>query len=355
MKTGKISENILKRSVLGRIKDHTTDKQPSGESVCFVQKGAGVGEDCAFLAWEDPISADEGVRASVLTAASTQTISLPMKRGTYFAVMAAANNLAASGAVPEAVTLALTFPEETEESLLREEMDYAEECCGELGIRIVGGHTEVSGAVRWPVITATVLGALAKSPLLTEKDAGDPAALDVVMSKWIGIEGTAIILQERQEELLKRFSTRFLSMARKQERYLSVAREAAIALKSNVYAMHDVRSGGIFGALWELSQKLGVGLSIDLKKIPVRQETIEVCELFGLNPYELLSGGSLLMAAEDGQGLVRALTEAGIPAELIGRTNKSSDRIVTNGEETRYLGPAGPDEIYKLRKDTVSI
>ena len=57
-------------------------------------------------------------------------------------------------------------------------------------------------------------------------------------------------------------------------------------------AMHDVTEGGIYGALWELAEASGVGLEIDLKAIPIRQETVEVCEQFHLNPYQLISSGS---------------------------------------------------------------
>ncbi len=84
--------------------------------------------------------------------------------------------------------------------------------------------------------------------------------------------------------------------------------------------------GGVFGALWELGQCSGVGLEIDLKKIPIRQETIEICEFFDLNPYKLLSGGSLLLAAADGNALVHAIRQAGGEAVIIGRTIDSNDR-----------------------------
>ena len=62
--------------------------------------------------------------------------------------------------------------------------------------------------------------------------------------------------------------------------YISVQSEAAVAVTSGVSAMHDVTEGGIFGALWEMAEASGVGLEIDLKKIPIRQETVEVCEVF---------------------------------------------------------------------------
>lgn len=357
MKTGKIPENILKRSVLGRIKNHrneTTGTKEGNELLkslpCSIKKGAGAGEDCAFLAWGNTDLLDRGEKEGFVMAVSTQTVTLPVKRGAYLAVMAAVNNLAASGAAASAVTLSLTIPEKMEEGGLRALMDQAEECCRELNVQVIGGHTEVSTAVLSPIVTATAIGSAAEKCCGYEERAGAKRTdnLDIVMSKWIGIEGTAIIVREKEEELLKRFSSRFLTMAKEQERYLSVTSEAAIALKSNVYAMHDVRNGGIFGALWELSQKLGVGLSINLKKIPVRQETIEICEVFNLSPYELLSGGALIMVTEDGFGLVRQLEEAGITAALIGRTDQSNDKVVTNGEETRYLGMPGPDEIFKL-------
>ena len=38
-----------------------------------------------------------------------------------------------------------------------------------------------------------------------------------------------------------------------------------------------------------------------------------------------------------------------IPAAVIGETINSNDKIVINGEETRFLEPAKPDEIFKIK------
>ena len=111
--------------------------------------------------------------------------------------------------------------------------------------------------------------------------------------------------------------------------------------------MHDVTEGGIFGALWEIAEASGVGLEIDLKKIPLKQETVEICEFFGINPYELISSGSMLMAAEDGNGLVMELEKAGIPAVVIGKATDSNDRVLLNEDERRFLEPPKTDELYK--------
>lgn len=339
MKTGKISESILKRSVLRQISNQRQE----------VIKGAGVGEDCAFLSWRE--SAEENAEAFGMIAVATQTVALPVRNVASLAVMAAVNNLAAAGANPVGVTLAVTLPSEAEESLLKELMRQAERCCEALHVQILGGDTQVSKSVNMPVITATAVGIGQSENVIhvqPHKASARSYSMDIVVSKWIGMEGTAVIAEEKERELAERYPISLIRLAKEQGGHLSIASEAAIALKSGVYAMHDVRNGGIFGALWELSQKLGVGLNIDLKKIPVKQETIEICEFFELNPYELLSGGMLIMVTDDGNGLVRALEEQGIPAEIIGKTTGGNDKIVTNQDEIRYLEPTKPDEIYKI-------
>lgn len=374
MKTGKLSESILKRSVLGKIKNRRNE----------VLKGAGVGEDCAFLALtrkngketgQGEKTAKAGKESAAIMAVSTETVAFPVQNAAYLAVMAAANNIAAGGGRPVSVMLSVTLPEETEEARLRELMEEAERCCTELGIQIAGGHTEVSSYVKCPVITATVMGAAAFSEIPAQPQGAEGLStksrkadfeeaekqipgipwemagnrkLDIVMSKWIGLEGTCILAGEKEKELLARYPVRLVNEAKAQERYLSVALEAEIALRQGVYAMHDLRYGGVFGALWELSQKTGMGFCVDLKRIPVKQETIEVCEFFGLNPYELLSGGALLMVTADGAGLTGALAEAGISSAVIGSMDSGNDKIVRNGEEIRYLGRPGQDEIFNV-------
>ena len=96
-----------------------------------------------------------------------------------------------------------------------------------------------------------------------------------MITKWIGLEGTAKLAHARREELLSRYPAHLIDEAEAFEQYFSVIPEAATAMKSGVRAMHDVTTGGIFGALWELAEASGVGLDITLKKIPIRQETVE--------------------------------------------------------------------------------
>ena len=92
----------------------------------------------------------------------------------------------------------------------------------------------------------------------------------------------------------------------------------------------------------------GVGITADLKKIPIRQETIEVCEVFDFNPYRMMSSGSMLIGCRNGNLLVEELEKSGISAAVIGRANETNDRVIVNDYETRFLEPAGSDELYKI-------
>jgi len=118
-------------------------------------------------------------------------------------------------------------------------------------------------------------------------------------------------------------------------------------MKSGVCGVHTVSRGGILAGLWEMAQEAGVGLEVDLRRIPVRQETIEICEFLGENPYELLSGGCLLMTAEDGNALAAALLGEEIPAVVIGRTTGGNDRVLYNEGRKRYLNKPRFGTAYK--------
>ena len=171
---------------------------------------------------------------------------------------------------------------------------------------------------------------------------------DIIVTKWIGLEATTILAKEKEDELKKRFPAVLIDTAKDFDQYLSVVPESRIAVEHGVSSMHDITEGGVFGAFWEMASGAGVGLEVDLKKIPIRQETVEICNYFGVNPYQIMSSGSMMIAADDGHELVRKLEQAGIHAVVVGRTNSGNDRILRNGEDVRYLDKPQPDELYKV-------
>ena len=326
MKLGKVSENVLKRSIIRQL--HTKRKE--------VILGAGVGEDCAAIAVEP----DE------IIVMSTDPITGTVHEIGRLAIMITTNDLASSGAEPIGVMLTMLLPEGLSESELKALMQQLEEAAAAVNVQIMGGHTEITKVVTQPLVTVCGVGKVKKGRLVTTS--GAKAGMDIIATKWIALEGTSIIARSREEELLGRFSGSFIKQAQELDAYLSVMTEAATAVKSGVGAMHDVTEGGIYGALWELAEASGVGLEIELKNIPIRQETVEICEFYNVNPYELISSGCMLMTAEDGNQLVHDLKKAGIPAVIIGKATDSNDRVLINEEERRFLEPPKTDELYKV-------
>ncbi len=328
MKVGKIPESVLKRSVFKQI--HTKREE--------VLLGAGVGEDCAAIKLAD----DE------MFILSTDPITGTAADIGHLAIHVTMNDLASAGAKPIGVMLTILLPECAQEADLKKMMGQMEQVCNELNVQIMGGHTEVTKVVNQPLISVCGVGKAKVGKLVST--AGANPGDDILTSKWIGLEGTSIIAKEKEAELLQRYPMELVRTAQEFDRYLSVLPEADIAVLSGVSAMHDVTEGGIFGALWEMAESSGVGLEIDLRKIPLKQETIEVCEFFHINPYELISSGCMLMASPDGNTLVRELEKAGVHAVVIGKATTGNDRILLNEEERRFLEPPKPDELYKVIK-----
>ncbi len=324
MKQGKVSENVLKRSILKHVSDVRSE----------VSTTLGVGNDCAVLRFMDGNS----------VAVSTDPVIGALTQIGPYGIYKAINNLAAAGAEPVGVMLSMLLPDGSEESNLQTAMKDIKAVCKAENLEILGGHTEVSKAVNEAVITVTGVGKLSCNMKPFKALPGN----DVIITKWIGLEGTAIIAKAKEALLIDKFPTRMINEAKCFEKLLSVVPEAAGAVKSGVTAMHDVSKGGVFAALWELAESNGVGLEIELKKIPIKQETVEICNLFDINPYELISGGSLLMTAEDGNRLVLDLQKEGIPAAVIGKVTDSNDRVIYNGDIKRFLEPSKADELLKV-------
>ena len=328
MKAGKLKESILKRSVLKQL--HKRNEHfIIGPSVGGDYGAVSVTEDMAVVLSSDPVTLTRDAIGST-------------------AIFAACNDVACSGAVLQGLSVTMLLPTSFNEEELRELMKDMDKACEICGVDIISGHTEVTRAVKEPLIVVTAMGTVLKKNIL--HSSGVRPGMDIVATKWIGLEGTAVLAKEKEKELRTRYAQPFIDKAKIFGQMMSILPEAAVAVKSGASAMHDVSEGGIFGALWELAESAGVGLEIDLKKIPIRQETVEICEFFDLNPYKLLSGGCLLIATEDGNGLLMELEKADIPAVIIGKATDSNDRVLLNEEERRFLETTQTDELYRLER-----
>ena len=324
MRKGKLQQSVLVRSVFKMLNQKREDAA-----------GPAVGRGVSALSGEK--------ETQVFSCAP---VLIKNTEDAVLAVCRVCNSVAAAGAETKGVLVSLLLPETMEEKELKDLMQTIDSACARYGAAVIGGHTEVTDGVSDPVLTVTAAGVTAREKLF-DPSCGAPE-LDLVVTKGIALGASAYLAKTREKELLTRFSPGFIHGAADFAEDYSICREAEIAIKHGACAMQDLSEGGIFGALWEMADGSGVGLDVALKKIPIRQETVEICEFFGVNPYQMLSTGALLIAAVDGDGLVQALEIAGIPAAVIGRTTAGKDRILRNGEEIRYLDKPQMDEMYRV-------
>jgi hydrogenase maturation factor len=327
MKAGKVSEAVLKRSVIKAV-----NKQEKQNTVAK----AAVGSDAGLFA-ETEMTGVMAVSGTVLAGSEEGLAALAVKR--------ACNSLAASGAEPDAVTLQLMLAETTEETELKAIMKEAVSACDEANVALANGHTQVSAFVTEPVISVTAMGSAPAVMTMEETVYGS----ELVMTKSAGLAGAALLAKHYRENLHERYTYSFIDKAAARETEISVLPEVKILKELGIRHMHDVAEGGVFGAVWELCERLCAGVELDLKKIPICQETVEICEYFDVNPYQLKGDGALLFLTHDSTAAIKALKEAGISAAVIGRVNEGNDRILINEDETRFLEPNRVDEYEKAR------
>ena len=305
--------------------------------------GPRVGEDAAVL--------DMGDRYLVVT---TDPITFATDEVGWYALHVNANDLAVRGARPRWFLATVLLPE-FQTTASRVEALFAEiaDACRELGVALVGGHTEVTAGLPRPVVVGVMLGEVDKDRLVTT--AGVRVGDAVLLTKGVPLEGAAIIARERGDEAVRRGvpaevverAGRFL-----REPGIGVVREARLACEAaRVHAMHDPTEGGLATACWELAQAGDVGLRIERERIPVLTEGARLCGAFGLDPLGTIASGALLLtvAPHDADTVIAACRGAGIECAMIGRvTHPAAGVTLVEGGREAGMPSFPQDEISKL-------
>jgi hydrogenase maturation factor len=185
---------------------------------------------------------------------------------------------------------------------------------------------------------------------------------DILLTKGIAIEGTALLARDATEVLAGRgVATSTVEEAREllASPGISVVRDAAVACgAASVHAMHDPTEGGLATGLWELAEAAGVGLEADLESVRVLPQCIAVCDALGLDPLGLLASGALLVvvAPYDSARVRGALEGEGIGVEVIGRVTERERGLVLrpsaeglrDGRGARPLPTFARDELARF-------
>lgn len=317
MQSGKVSGNVLKRSVIKPILG-----RPQG------LPGGGL-DGSVFSSEKDGVFV-----------ISSNPVNVSGESGCYYGVHRCLADLYAAGATPIGIEDVILLPADAEESTLQQLTGVLAAACRDVGAEILGGHTTVTAAVNRPIMTLTAVGRMEAEGKLQGSD------YDLVVTKAIGLAGTALLAEERETELRSRYTIDFIERAKRLGAEIVTGEEITVCRRHGA-VLHNLSEGGVLAGLWEFLEHVGLGMDIDMKKIPICQETVELTEFFGLNPYQMLSTGSYLAAVQDGQALVEELEQIGVPAVVIGKTIADKARIIRRDEEVRYLDRPAADELYK--------
>lgn len=293
------------------------------------------GEDCSAI--------DLGGEICIL---STDPITGAAKDIGYLAVQINCNDIYSSGAEPMGVLLTVLLPYGSGEEVLEEIMAGALRAAEERNIEILGGHTEVTDAVTKPVISAAVIGKTRGRKILAT--GGAKLGQDIVMTKWAGTEGTAILAKEWEEGLRAYLTEDELQTAQGMKDFLSVGKESEIAFAHGATAMHDATEGGILGAVWEVAECSGLGVDVFVENIPVKEETKKICAAMQIDYLRLISSGTMIIAAENGEELVEKLQTAGIASAVIGKLTAGGKYMLVNGMRLPLEQP-GSDALYDAK------
>jgi hydrogenase maturation factor len=238
------------------------------------------------------------------------------------AVQINANDIAVMGAEPRWLLAAILLPAGSTATTARTVMEHLRQGCLDLGVDLVGGHTEVSPSVTQPVVAACMIGRVSPDRLVTSSGARPGDAL--LLAGPIAVEGTGILAREHRDALRERgVSDEVIreAAALLDSPGISVLPAARAILSATLpHAMHDPTEGGLLSAVREMAAASGVGVRLEAQAIPVLASSRTICDALGLDPLGLLASGSLLAAIGPGDvdAALRTLQEVGIQPAVIG-------------------------------------
>jgi hydrogenase maturation factor len=320
---GKLPPDILKRLLSGQ-----ASPDPS------VIIGPGLGLDCAVV---DPDPELLVIKSDPVTFVSDMI--------GWYAVQVNANDIATTGARPRWFTATVLLPENKATVAMAEDiLDQIGRACRELGIALVGGHTEVTHGLDKPIVAGTMFGQVARDRLISPRNvtAGDK----VLLTKSIPIEGISILAREFPQRLGQDLTPQEIEQAAAYivRPGISIVRDARIALAAGrVSAMHDPTEGGLASALWELATACDKTIIFAPRNVPMDGLAARICRVFALAPLATIASGALLLtvAKDDADKVRLALQNAGIPCAAIGEVAEGRPEVILAREESPADIPSG--------------
>jgi len=302
--------------------------------------GPAVGEDACAL----------DVPAGCLVAA-TDPVTLTGSGVGAHAVVINANDVAVMGARPRWFLAAVLLPEGTREGDVQALFAVMRDALERCGASLVGGHTEVTGAVRQPVVVGQMLGICERGALVRT---GGARPGDVLVQVGPApVEGAAVLA----EALGARAASLSAELRERAGRALedpgiSVVEPALRAAACGATSLHDPTEGGLATGIAEVAAASGAGIRVDASRIAWFEPGLAMCEAAGADPWGTLASGALLAAfpPERAPEALERLAADGAVARVIGWVVAGSGVRLADGaplpafardEVARVLEPGG--------------
>ncbi len=302
--------------------------------------GPGVGRDAAAIRFGDAVLV---AKSDPITFASTGTAA--------YLVDINANDLACLGATPRWLLVTALLHEGVTAADVETLFTDLSAVCATRGIAMVGGHTEITAGLDRTILVGTLLGETTEQRLL--RPGGARACDDLLLSKGIAIEGTALLARERGDLLRSLIDAATVERAADllDTPGISVVADAEAVLgQDGVRALHDPTEGGLAMAVRELATASGGGAIIERSAVPLLPETIAVASALALDPLGMLASGSLLIATapETTQGLIERASRAGVTLRHIGcLTDRAGTFTMRQSGESSELPRFDTDEVSR--------
>ncbi len=207
------------------------------------------------------------------------------------AVCGTVNDLSMSGAIPLYLSLSFIIEEGLLITDLEKIVNSVHQAAVEAGVKIVAGDTKVvdQGSADKLFINTSGIGIVSSG--VDVSGANARPGNKVIVSGTLGDHGITIISQ--------REGLRFSSALQSDCAPLNQLVAEMLQESCRINCLRDPTRGGLATSLNEIAKQSGVGIEIEEKLIPVRDEVRGACELLGMDPLYIANEGKLMAVVEE--------------------------------------------------------
>jgi hydrogenase expression/formation protein HypE len=203
------------------------------------------------------------------------------------AVHGTINDVAMAGARPLYLSASYILEEGFPLRDLRRVVGSMARASREAGVAIVTGDTKVveKGKGDGVFISTTGVGIVPPPVVTPSGDRARPGDV-IIVSGTLGDHGVAI--------LSSREGLAFETSIESDSAPLHGLVARMVEVVPDIHVLRDPTRGGLSATLNEIAQQSGVGMLVEERAIPVREEVTAACELLGLDPMHLANEGKLV-------------------------------------------------------------